>query len=50
MIDPDHPWFDRELRDDASRDRVIGAAIIIAIIVSAVAFWVGLGILIVWGW
>jgi hypothetical protein len=39
MIDPDHPWFDRELRDDASRDRVIGAAIMIAIIVSAAAFW-----------
>ena len=41
MTEPDDLWPGRELHDDAPRDRAFGAMIAIAIIVSAVAFWVG---------
>jgi len=50
MTDPDDLWTGRELRDDPVPDRVIGATIAIVIALSALAFWVGLAVLIVRWW
>lgn len=50
MTDPEDLWSGREMHQDSVFDRVISAAIAIAIIAGAIAFWVGLGVLIVWGW
>ncbi len=50
MTDPDDLWPRRAPQDDSVQLRVAFAAIVIAIIAGAIAFWVGLAVLIVWGW